>query len=190
MPTKTCANCKEEKPLPESFHRQKDSKDGFRSWCKVCRIGPCAEYNARAENKKKRAKYDSKRQARPEVRSAKNEANLKYRNTPGGIARYAEYRKTAEVRSSRRASNSKREAAKRNQTPDCANQELIKKIYLNCPEGYHVEHMRPIARGGFHNENNLCYLPARINLSKNDKTIHEFGQQKFHSHAIYWQDVL
>lgn len=58
------------------------------------------------------------------------------------------------------------------------------------PEGYHVDHMIPLASGGFHHESNLCYLPAEINLSKGTKTIEEFGIDRFNQHVIYWQDHL
>ena len=34
--TKTCTKCKEEKPVSE-FHKRRDTKGGFKSWCKVCR---------------------------------------------------------------------------------------------------------------------------------------------------------
>lgn len=77
-----------------------------------------------------------------------------------------------------------------NNIPCYANINLISRIYDECPEGYHVDHMIPLASGGFHHESNLCYLPAEINLSKGTKTIEEFGIDRFNQHVIYWQDYL
>ena len=84
----------------------------------------------------------------------------------------------------------KRKKRKEAQLPDYANVELMNRIYKECPEGFHVDHMTPLAAGGLHHESNLCYLPAGVNLSKGTKTIDEFGQEQFSQHVIYWQDVL
>jgi len=57
-------------------------------------------------------------------------------------------------------------ANKKNATPSDANLNLIKKIYENCPSGYHVDHIIALSRGGFHHENNLQYLPGSENCRK------------------------
>ncbi len=64
-----------------------------------------------------------------------------------------------------------------------ANISIIAIIYAGCPEGYHVDHIMPVSRGGKHHENNLCYLPAKLNISKSDRmpeTVPEIMK-----HAIY-----
>jgi len=106
--------------------------------------------------------------------------------------RFVEYRKNniERIRLNKRISDSKRRANKLNQTPDYANLDLIRMIYENCPDGYQVDHMIPLANGGLHWESNLCYLPAEINSSKGSKRIEEFGTQEFCQHVIYWQDIL
>ena len=86
--------------------------------------------------------------------------------------------------------NDKRRVERLNSMPDYANEELIERIYKNCPKGYHVDHMVPIAKGGLHMESNLCYLPEKVNLSKGAKSIEQFGEQAFNENVIYWQDVL
>lgn len=50
-----------------------------------------------------------------------------------------------------------------------ANLLVIAKIYEECPMGYHVDHITPLNKGGKHHENNLCYLPAKLNIAKSDK---------------------
>lgn len=67
---------------------------------------------------------------------------------------------------------SKYRAAKLHRTVSWANQEKIKEIYDNCPEGYHVDHIIPLQGkyvSGLHVEGNLQYLTAKENLSKSNK---------------------
>ena len=74
------------------------------------------------------------------------------------------------------------------------NEDLIIEIFKNRPivDGvkYHVDHMRPMSKGGQFHENNLAYIPPYYNASKRDKSIEEFGQELYHEKVIYWQDVL
>lgn len=62
-----------------------------------------------------------------------------------------------------------RRAIKLKQTPNWANLDLIKDIYLGCPKGYHVDHIIPLKGkivSGLHIETNLQYLPAVENIKK------------------------
>lgn len=63
-------------------------------------------------------------------------------------------------------------AAKAQRTPSWADLDKIKEIYMNCPPGHHVDHIIPL-RGknisGLHVAENLQYLPANENISKNNR---------------------
>ena len=70
------------------------------------------------------------------------------------------------------ADNTRRELENENRVPKWADLKAIEEFYRNRPEGYHVDHIIPL-RGknvsGLHVLNNLQYLPASENLSKNNK---------------------
>lgn len=59
----------------------------------------------------------------------------------------------------------------RNQTPEDADRAAIKQFYDNCPEGYEVDHIIPISKGGLHTLENLQYLTVRENRQKSNKLI-------------------
>jgi hypothetical protein len=57
-------------------------------------------------------------------------------------------------------------------TPAWANLYEIEQFYNNCPEGFHVDHIIPLAGKlvcGLHVLTNLQYLPAKENLTKSNK---------------------
>ena len=63
-------------------------------------------------------------------------------------------------------------AKKLDRTPSWSNQVKIKEFYDKCPSGYHVDHIVPLQGrlvSGLHVENNLQYLTAEENLSKQNK---------------------
>ena len=62
-----------------------------------------------------------------------------------------------------------RTALKNQRFPSWANRDKIKKIYQNCPVGFHVDHIVPLKGkfvSGLHVEFNLQYLPALENIRK------------------------
>jgi hypothetical protein len=65
--------------------------------------------------------------------------------------------------------SNKRRLAKINRTPIWSDLDRIRRIYENCPDGHHVDHIIPLKGklvSGLHVPDNLQYLPARDNLSK------------------------
>jgi hypothetical protein len=70
------------------------------------------------------------------------------------------------------AKNAKRRADKLKRTPKWANLKAIKEFYMNCPNGYHVDHIIPLKGknvSGLHILENLQYLPAIENLKKGNR---------------------
>lgn len=71
-----------------------------------------------------------------------------------------------------KARNKLREETIRLRTPSWACLDTIEKFYINCPKGYHVDHVIPLQGklvSGLHIESNLQYLPAKDNLAKGNK---------------------
>lgn len=57
-------------------------------------------------------------------------------------------------------------------TPPWADLLKIKRIYAECPKGYHVDHIIPLNGelvSGLHVENNLQYLSAKENIAKGNR---------------------
>ena len=157
---KRCSKCHEVKERTE-FSANAKEPDGLRAQCRVC-AGESwkAHYDANSEKHKERAKeyYQQHKEERLEYNKAYYAANP---------ALYAEHR-------------NKRRTREYDATAVWADLEEINEIYLNCPQGYHVDHTIPLQGSnvcGLHVEHNLQYLTASENLSKSnffdgDKYVH------------------
>ena len=62
-------------------------------------------------------------------------------------------------------------ARRKSQTPPDADRKIMQQIYENCPDGYEVDHIIPISKGGLHHQDNLQYLPWKQNRQKGNKLI-------------------
>lgn len=110
--------------------------------------------------------------------------------TPGGLKKAASnavYRKSAKGVTSSRKGNATRAARLRGAAlvVDASDQTLVRLIYANCPDGFEVDHIVPLSRGGAHLPSNLQYLPLSINRRKNNRT--DFDATVY---AVPWQHVL
>ena len=146
---KTCSVCKQEKTL-DNFYKQKDGKFGVTSRCKPCLLSA-------NKNHVKPEKFREYAEAWRNKDSNREKALEASRNWRKNNLQYDAFRATLY------------RARKRNQCPSWANLNLIKEIYLNCPKGYHVDHIIPLKgllASGLHIETNLQYLTPKENLSK------------------------
>lgn len=62
-------------------------------------------------------------------------------------------------------------AKRKNQTPSDVNIKELQEFYLNCPDGYEVDHIIPISKGGLHCLSNLQYLTISENRRKSNKML-------------------
>ena len=62
--------------------------------------------------------------------------------------------------------------------------QLIKKIYENCPDGYHIDHIVALAAGGLHHQDNLQYLEISENCRKGKGS--KFDPNK----ALDWKELI
>lgn len=158
--------CRKQKLLSE-FYSNSKSSDGLASWCKECQKAYIRRFQL--ENKEQTA--ENKRnyvRSKPEIVKASKD---KYREQNRDILK--------EKNRIYQRKNNKRILAKTRlyqakkwsnyQTLDPSEKKLIQQFYLNCPKGWHVDHIVPLSRDGKHCLSNLQYLSARANLQKSNK---------------------
>lgn len=103
------------------------------------------------------------------VPSGRKPTEAQYQKFLEGIRRYNETRERV-TEEHKRAANVEKVMAYRARmyaaTPPDADRSLIRLIYEKCPEGYHVDHIQSLAKGGAHHQDNLQYLPVSENCRK------------------------
>jgi hypothetical protein len=158
---KRCGQCTKTKALSK-FTLDKRKKDGLDRRCKKCKADNYAKLDKQKRREWRKDYYEShkehelrlSRKYKKEHREYyKDYISWHYRTYPErGAAKTAKYR-----------------ATKLNQTPGWITKDQLDemiRIYENCPEGYHVDHIIPLQGRevkGLHVPWNLQYLPARIN---------------------------
>jgi len=150
---------------PEKFFKSSRNKTGRYSSCKEC----CKSLHKANSDKYKKHKI-SWAEKNPDYHKKyylNNKDRLGRRNSRYG----AWYRKTDKGRSVKKANSAHRRARLKKATPPWADLDKIKLIYLNCPKGFHVDHIIPLNSDrvcGLHVKDNLQYLEAKINLLKSN----------------------
>lgn len=167
--TKSCAICKEVKPLSDFYAYGYTTRQGKRSTRYESRCRPCAQKRRRdaiAQNPElARAQSRAWRAANPHITA---DLCREYRQTPSGRAMKA---KAQRLRKARARSGQGDNAAIRAIYAEAVE---IERLVANCPlfdlpelgHKMHVDHRIPLARGGLHHEDNLQILPAGINMRK------------------------
>lgn len=159
---KTCTKCLIDQPIVE-FYKNKRYVDGHVTWCKTCkkehaRANPEINKDWISRNPAKVIKTKAKyAQNNPEKRkvSRKKWYDANPKKVLAAVRRY--------------------QAAKLNATPPWLTKEQLKEMsdmYINCPKGYHVDHITPLQSRtvrGLHVPWNLQYLLAGPNQRKSNK---------------------
>lgn len=197
MESKKCTKCNETKLVSE-FHKTKRHSTGYTSECKLCRKIQRRVYqtanrdiiNERyrkyiADNLEHFQSYRIKYNAENAKAISERQSRWYSDNRERVLENQKEY--NINNRHIQNAASAKRRAKKALQTPESACLTTISTIYKNCPKGYHVDHIKPLARGGAHHQDNLCYLPAAFNISKSDKLLSEHPElnAQFNELAIF-----
>ena len=167
---KVCFKCYTKKSVNDFPKRKYKGNISFRNECKQC----TGEFQKiyRTDNKKSIAEH--KKQWVLENRERKRLNNYKW---------FLENKEKA-VKSCRnhrlnnmlfyRLKRSERRALTLNATPTWVNKKEIQDIYLNCPEGYEVDHIIPLKGKnvcGLHVPANLQYLTRSDNRKKGNKLL-------------------
>lgn len=144
-----------------------DYPHGTRAGYRYCKCDRC-----RQANNEYKAPRNTKARQRPEAIVRQRELNKAYKDTEAGRAK-------------RQAAHAARKARMKFGAECAADKKLVELIYLMCPDGYQVDHIIPLSKGGLHHPDNLQYLPAIVNNAKRARLDFDCAE-----HAIRWQDVL
>ena len=161
---KKCGKCQKNKEF-DYFYKNVFQKDGFCGYCKIC------------HNEAKKTYADKHRQYGRNY-YAKNKEKVLAKiapklNTQEHKLKRKIYIREYQIKNKKLMAfkTAKRRAVKKRATILGFDKE-IKQIYLNCPDGYHVDHIIPLVHSkvcGLHVPWNLQHLPAEENLRKSNK---------------------
>jgi len=172
LTTKICNKCNNTKPITD-FYKRKRSEDGLCCFCKVCHKKnniKWAKANPRKSNIVWKRNYA--RVNKNKLNAAKRERYAEKRSSVSEVNKH--YQQSEKGKAATRHRNAKYRAAKLNAVPLWLTKDqlqCIKSFYLNCPKGYHVDHIIPLQGKnvkGLHVPWNLQYLTASENSKKSN----------------------
>ena len=162
--TKFCGKCSRNLPASE-FNKCNRSRDGLQSKCRAC----ARAYNE-ANREKRKANYLANREKRKEQERARYWANREerlekqkvYRKGNPEVCKAIHHRRRARKRNAEGDHNSAQAQARTAVHGDSC-------IYCASPNDLHLDHIKPLNKGGSNWPANLAPACAKCNLSKKDK---------------------
>lgn len=151
---KTCTKCGVEKPSAE-FSKSKREKDGLYYYCKAC----IREYDKKRYEENREDVLEQNKEWREKNKEQMRECRKKWREENPHLHR--EY-------------NQRRRALKKAALPHLSKNDnlalkLLSEEVSMLGEGWHLDHIVPLSKGGLHHPDNLQIVRSSYNLSKNDK---------------------
>jgi hypothetical protein len=107
-------------------------------------------------------KVSSSNKLRPECKTCSNS----YCSNSSPAAKAAKRRYKSRNPHMVKYHSSVRRARERSQLCTCCSSADRQEVYKNAPDGYHVDHIKPLSKGGPHCCKNFQYLTAKDNLKK------------------------
>lgn len=171
LTSKICKGCRESKSIQDFYYNK--TRGTYFAECKECNRKRSSDWN---KNNPDQYKTNCKRHKleNPELYS-----NYKKKEYSKNKQKYREsgkkYRESTHGKGVRQALERERQLSKKNACPKWLSEEhreQMKQIYINRPEGYHVDHIVPLKGkivSGLHVPWNLQYLTAAENSKKKNK---------------------
>lgn len=161
LTNKTCSKCSVTFPATnEHFHFRNKEKGYLMSFCK-----PCKKLHTQENGEKNNELQRVRRNKKVRLCGACNEVEL----LPG--KKVCKPCLTEKRRAQKRIDKALYKSRLRKAKPIWADNNHLRNIYINRPEGYHVDHIIPLKGkyvSGLHVPNNLQYLSADDNMAKNN----------------------
>lgn len=175
MDCKTCTKCGTEKPL-EAFRTAKGGKYGRASRCRDCMNARRRELHAENPEKvrSRRKKWNDANKDKVRAMNSKQYHKdggariLAWRKENADKVKLQKQRHYQKYKGTYLAAARARDLQILNSIPE-GQKEAVNRIWLDCPEGYEVDHIYPMSKGGPTSVDNLCYLPMSLNRSKSNK---------------------
>jgi hypothetical protein len=165
-----CNVCKLAKPRSD-FGISNKLPSGLCPKCKICSRKSSKKYMDSGDNREKQKLVTKEYYAANKSQFQEYFKEYNITNAEQVAAQKKAWQQSDIGRSKTNATNAKYKASKLKRTPVWAELEQIQEFYMNCPEGYHVDHIIPLQGGkvsGFHVLGNLQYLTASENISKSN----------------------
>jgi hypothetical protein len=182
---KTCTTCKQEKPL-DQFAKRKVCKDGFSGQCKICQKQKIYEWRKNNKDKvlaikrryysSEKGKAQKKKDDAAYIASGKRAVVESFRSKkPLSEARKKAKQKYSKANNEYFAANRARRRSLEKGLSEFDQFVLFEAFSLArlrknmLGTNWHVDHIRPVSKGGTSEAYNLQVVPAKWNQSKGTK---------------------